>query len=110
MLRIINHSELVGKRICDGKGVPEYYVKSIRELEHHYFITLRCMGGWRSDEILILLRGKERYNDNPLAIGCYALYDNANPHNRVYVPTADVKDMINFIGSIQFLIQKYLVC
>ena len=110
MLTITNPAKLMGKRICDTYGRPEYYVQNIRELGHHYFITLRCMGGWRKDEIFILLRGKERYNDNPIAIGCYALYDNENPHNRVYVPTADVKDMINFIGSIQFLMHKYLVC
>jgi hypothetical protein len=110
MLTIENIERLLQKRICDPNGKPEYYVKNIRELKDHYHIILRCMGGWRSDEILILLREKEVGNSQPICNGCYALYDNSNPQNRVYLPTADIRDMINFVGSIQFLMQKDLVC
>jgi hypothetical protein len=40
----------------------------------------------------------------------YTMYDNSNPMNKIYLPTKDIKEMRQFVSSIDFFVNKYILC
>lgn len=107
MLKIDNTHKLLNSMIVKNSTV-EYYVFNTTEFSHAYQIHLRCPRKSKSDELLLLLRTSKVFGPNMEAT--YAMYDNSNPKNRVYLRIMDISDMNHFRSSIEFLVNKFILC
>ncbi len=107
MLTIENTYKILDVPIVKNR-VVEYYIKNTTQFEHAYQIHLRCPRKSKSDQLLILLRTSDVVGPNNQIT--YAMYDNSNPTSRMYLPTKDITDMRQFVSSIDFFVNKYILC
>ena len=107
MLTIENTHKLLYNKIHKNREF-EYYVFNTTEFAGAYQIHLRCPKRLKSDELLVLLRTSDVFGPNMETT--YAMYDNSNPKSRVYLRIVDISDMNHFRSSIEFLVNKYILC
>jgi hypothetical protein len=107
MLTIENTYKILDVPIVKNR-VVEYYIKNTTQYERAYQIHLRCPRKSKSDELLVLLRTSDVSGPNMKTT--YAMYDNSNPTNRVYLTIRDVSDMRQFVSAIEFLVNKFILC
>ena len=107
MLTIENTHKLLYSKIHKNREF-EYYVFNTTEFSHAYQIHLRCPKRLKSDQLLVLLRTSDVSGPNMKTT--YAMYDNSNPTNRVYLTIRDVSDMRRFVSAIEFLVNKFILC
>jgi hypothetical protein len=107
MLTIENTYKILDVPIVKNR-VVEYYIKNTTEFAEAYQIHLRCPRKSKSDELLVLLRTSDVSGPNMKTT--YAMYDNSNPTNRVYLTIRDVSDMRRFVSAIEFLVNKFILC
>jgi hypothetical protein len=107
MLTIENTYKILDVPIVKNR-VVEYYIRNTTQYERAYQIHLRCPRKSKSDELLVLLRTSDVFGPNMETT--YAMYDNSNPTSRIYLRTKDISDMRQFVSSIEFLVNKYILC
>jgi hypothetical protein len=107
MLTIENTHKLLNSMIVKNTKV-EYYVFNTTKFAGAYQIHLRCPRKSKSDELLLLLRTSDIFGPNNETT--YTMYDNSNPMNRIYLRIVDISDMNHFRSSIEFLVNKYILC
>lgn len=107
MLTIENTYKILDVPLVKNK-VVEYYIKNTVEFAGAYQIHLRCPRKSKSDQLIVLLRTSGVFG--PHNEITYAMYDNSNPMNRMYLQTKDIKDMKRFVSSIDFFVNKYILC
>ena len=107
MLTIENTHKLLYSKIHKNREF-EYYVFNTTEFSQAYQIHLRCPKRLKSDELLVLLRTSDVFGPNMETT--YAMYDNSNPKSRVYLRIVDISDMNHFRSSIEFLVNKFILC
>lgn len=107
MLTIENTYKILDTPIVNNR-VVEYYIKNTTEFPNAYQIHLRCPRKSKSDELIVLLKTSDVTGPNGETV--YAMYDNSNPMNRIYLPTKDISNKGRFLSSIEFLVNKYILC
>ena len=107
MLTIENTYKILDVPIVKNR-VVEYYIKNTTEFAEAYQIHLRCPRKSKSDELIMLFRTPEVVGQNGQIT--YTMYDNSNPMNKIYLPKKDIKDMRRFLSSIEFFVNKYILC
>lgn len=107
MLTIENKNKIIDKLISKDR-VVEYYVFHIKEFPNAYQIHLRCPHQRKSDELIVLLKTSDVIG--PVGELTYAMYDNSNPLNRMYLRVRDISDISRFVSSVEFLVNKYILC
>jgi hypothetical protein len=107
MLTIENTYKILDVPIFKNR-VVEYYIRNTTEYAGAYQIHLRCPRKSKSDELIMLYRTPEVVGPNGEMT--YTMYDNSNPMNKIYLPTKDIKEMKRFVSSIDFFVNKYILC
>jgi hypothetical protein len=107
MLTIENSYKILDVPIVKNR-VVEYYIRNTTEYAGAYQIHLRCPRKSKSDELIMLYRTPEVVGPNGEMT--YTMYDNSNPMNKIYLPTKDIKEMKRFVSSIDFFVNKYILC
>jgi hypothetical protein len=107
MLTIENTYKILDAPIVKNR-VVEYYIRNTTEYAGAYQIHLRCPRKSKSDELIMLYRTPEVVGPNGEMT--YTMYDNSNPMNKIYLPTKDIKEMKRFVSSIDFFVNKYILC
>lgn len=107
MLTIENTYKIINSQIRIS-NVAEYYIRNTADLGGAYQIHLRCPNRLKSDELIVLVRHSDIVG--PHGETAYAMYDNNNPRNRIYLPIKDISNKGRFLSSIEFLVNKYILC